>query len=97
MEEAIEGCGYETEDSTGELNPEAVEHGGSVGFRKGGHGLKVSPCGLFHKVILYRDFITRMDGGACSFRGLDEGCRRWKYIPEGSITSGFDRDQLKIH
>ncbi|KAL4577244.1 hypothetical protein LXL04_013349 [Taraxacum kok-saghyz] len=50
--------GYKTEEGTGELDPEAVENGGSVGFRRGGHGLKVSPSRLFDKVITYRDFAT---------------------------------------
>ena len=58
LEKAIEGCSYKTEEGTGELDPEAVENGGSVGFRGGGHGLKVSPSRLFDKVITYRDFAT---------------------------------------
>lgn len=55
---AIEGCGYETEEGTGELGPEAVEDGGSMGLRGGGHRLKVSPGRLFHKAVPNRDFIA---------------------------------------
>ncbi|KVH90611.1 TB2/DP1/HVA22-related protein [Cynara cardunculus var. scolymus] len=80
-EPAIEGCGYETEDG----GPEAVEDGGWMGLRGGGHRLKISPGRLFDKAVPNGDFIAGIGG---RFGGVDDGWWGWEDVSERGIASG---------
>lgn len=79
----------------GESKAESAEEAAAAGgVGGGGHGLEISPGGLFHEAVADEDFRSMVRSRRHGPRRVDDG--GGEEVLQGGVVHGLDRKQLEI-